>query len=146
MAAYISEGYPHCLTDREIEQHIKDYSDEIFNFRGNNAFTSAYVPLIQLGQAELQNRQNKKVFRLTLFISILSLLVSLAALFVSYLSMDSSSNWEQSQIQLLQELKSTMSDLRTDDNISIEESQKNEVIEVIQKNEVSPERSVKKSG
>ncbi|HHX8301705.1 TPA: hypothetical protein ACVOZB_004597 [Vibrio diabolicus] len=120
MAAYISEGYPHRLTNREIEQHIREYSEEIVKFRGRNEFTSAYVPLIQLGQAELQNRQNKKVVRLTLFISILSLVVSLAALFVSYSSMDSSNNWEQSQIQLLQELKGTMADLKFDGNISVE--------------------------
>ena len=108
-------------------------------FRGNTNFTSAYVPLIQLGQAELQNRQNKKVFRLTLFISILSLLVSFAALFVSYSSMDSSSSWEQSQIELLQELKETMSNLK----VSVEVP-KVETHEVIQQADTPKESSANK--
>ncbi|HHX8561887.1 TPA: hypothetical protein ACVO3I_004586, partial [Vibrio diabolicus] len=139
MATYITEGYPSRLTDRQIEQHIKEYSDEIVKFRGNTDFTSAYVPLIQLGQAELQNRQNKKVFRLTLFISILSLLVSFAALFVSYSSMDSSSSWEQSQIELLQELKETMSN----SNVSVE-APKVETNEVIQQADTPKESSANK--
>ncbi|MFA0648277.1 hypothetical protein AB4620_22130, partial [Vibrio cyclitrophicus] len=139
MAAYITEGYPGRLTDRQIEQHIKEYSDEIVQFRGNTNFTSAYVPLIQLGQAELQNRQNKKVFRLTLFISILSLLVSFAALFVSYSSMDSSSSWEQSQIELLQELKETMSNPK----VSVE-APKVETNEVIQQADKPKESSANK--
>ncbi|MDF4740208.1 hypothetical protein [Vibrio parahaemolyticus] len=136
MATYITEGYPSRLTDRQIEQHIKEYSDEIVKFRGNINFTSAYVPLIQLGQAELQNRQNKKVFRLTLFISILSLLVSFAALFVSYSSMDSSSSWEQSQIELLKELKETMSNSK----VSVE-APKVETNEVIQQADDTPKES-----
>ncbi len=136
LATYITEGYPSRLTDRQIEQHIKEYSDEIVKFRGNINFTSAYVPLIQLGQAELQNRQNKKVFRLTLFISILSLLVSFAALFVSYSSMDSSSSWEQSQIELLKELKETMSNSK----VSVE-APKVETNEVIQQADDTPKES-----
>ncbi|PNH91943.1 hypothetical protein C1O24_20865 [Vibrio diazotrophicus] len=139
MTAYITEGYPSRLTDRQIEQHIKEYSDEIVKFRGNKNFTSAYVPLIQLGQAELQNRQNKKVFRLTLFISILSLLVSFAALFVSYSSMDSSSRWEQSQIELLQELKGTMSNLKVND-----EAPKVETKDIIQQADTPEDSSAYK--
>ena len=106
--ATIQYNYPHGLTDNQIESSIKEYSHEIFEARGNINTTLSFVPLIQLGQSELQSRQTKRVTWLTMIVSFTSLLISGAALFVSYDSSRASSEWEKSQLQALNEINASI--------------------------------------
>ncbi len=101
----INSQYPHGMKDKEIAEAIKEYSIEIHNSKANINTVMQFSPLIQLGQIELQGRQTKRVTTLSIVVSIVSLLIAGLALYVSLSSSRVSSQWEESQINLLRELK-----------------------------------------
>lgn len=103
--ANIPDNYPHGLKDQDIENSIKEYSQEIARNSGNPLATSIYSPLIQLGQSELQNRQTKKTLILTMIVSFTSLFIAGAALYVTYQASVSSNHWERSQIEILSKIE-----------------------------------------
>lgn len=83
---FLQKGYPNKISDEEIkktEENILKY------LRGNaGAFSSieSYISLLKLGQDEINNRVNEKVSKRAHFISVLSLIVSIIALLVTFLS------------------------------------------------------------
>ena len=63
---------------------------------------------LQLLQNKLQNIENKTVIKVMIGISILSLVTSVFAVTVAYLSYSSSANWENRQLELLNSLTTSI--------------------------------------
>lgn len=81
--AQIKENYPAGCSDEEIKELLQGYSKDIYEARANINTVLALSPLLQMGLQELQGRQNNKITRLSLAISLLSLTVSLVTLYIS---------------------------------------------------------------
>lgn len=102
---YINSSFPRGLSDKEIEQHINEYQDAIFKAGASTNQVLQFSPLIQLGQNELQNRKTEKTARLSIGLGLLSVFIASVALVVSFIGSRSSSQWETSQIELLEKIK-----------------------------------------
>lgn len=100
-----NSDYPHGLKDKEIEDGIKYFYNEMYKSKTNINKVLLFTPMIQLGQNELQSRHTKRITRLSLGIGILSLLIAALALYVSSYSSKSSTRWESKQIELLDSIK-----------------------------------------
>ena len=111
--ATIYNDYPHGMKEKEIEDAIKEYSEEISAARGNINATMVYSPLIQLGQTELQSRQTKRATLLSVIVSFTSLLIAGTALYVSYHASNSSARWEQSQLEVLRKIMNETKNINT---------------------------------
>lgn len=72
----LQKNYPLKSTDKEIKELLSGYSDDIFNSNGDINIILRLSPLIQIGLQELQDRQNKKIIKTSLFISFMSLIIS----------------------------------------------------------------------
>ena len=82
------------MRDKEIEDSIKEYSEEIFKSKAGINTVMRFSPLIQLGQTELQGRQTKRVTCLSIIVSIVSLFIAGTALYVSFNTSRASTHWE----------------------------------------------------
>ena len=79
----IYPGYPKALSDRDLTQAVDEYIDEINQSGVNINNVLQLSPYIQLGLSELQGRTTKRVTRLSLGVSFLSLVVAGLALYLS---------------------------------------------------------------
>ncbi len=76
-------NYPRGLPDKKLIEVIDEYANEINQSGVNINKVLQLSPYISLGLNELQSRQSKRVTRISLGISILSLVIACFALYVS---------------------------------------------------------------
>jgi hypothetical protein len=99
--ATLYKDYPTNVKTKELKRIIKEYIDELFNSRADINIILQLSPLIQLGQSELQNRQNKRIEITSTLISISSLVIAIISVYIAVRSDVSSDRWEKNQnIQL----------------------------------------------
>jgi len=103
--ADLKGNYPHGLKDEEIEDLVNQYASELFKQKASTNAVLQFTPLIQLGNNELQSRQTKRVTRLSIGASFLSLLTAGMALYVSLTSSRSSDQWKEEQLRILSQMQ-----------------------------------------
>lgn len=116
-------GYPKCKR-RDLNNAIKDLTDE-FTSRSikdskdfvNKGWSNRITNFIQLGQNELQHRNNT----ISLIANGIGLLVAIIAVYLALASLKTSSSWESNQIQRLDEQKQIqqqiLEEIRANSNI-----------------------------
>ena len=72
----VSADFPHNFSDQQIQETIRDYMTRIAVSGSQENVVIQCYPLIALGQAELQKRQNDRLTRITLIVSFVSLIVA----------------------------------------------------------------------
>ncbi len=92
------------MKDQEIIDHVKEYTDVIIQSGAQVNTVWQVTPLIQLGQYELEKRQTERITRLTIGVSIISMIVAAAALYIATENSRASTNWEETQIHLLEKI------------------------------------------
>ena len=101
----LPKEYPTKCGRKELNEAIQDLSDELYKEtlkgRSNEFWRFLILNLIQLGHNELQRRNNSLVAKTTLG----GVIISLIALYISIKSAQTSSNWELSQMRMLDEQK-----------------------------------------
>ena len=104
-AGSLPKGYPGECGRKILNDVIQDLSDELYQKTQGGKFSEVWrflvITSIQSGHSELQRRNNS----LMLAASVISLLVSLIAIGLTMAGLETSSNWEASQIQALDEQK-----------------------------------------
>lgn len=109
MMALLSNDYPQGMSNNEIKKAIQEYSNEIHKSKANINKILQLTPLIQLGQSELQERNNRIIARLSIGVSFISLFIAFVALYVSYNSSQTSTKLETQQIEILSSEKELFS-------------------------------------
>ena len=117
----IPKNYPHGMNDRDIEEHVRKYLDEIINSGSDDNVVFQCYPLITLGQNELSKRQNKRITRMSMVISGISLLIAAIALCISLLGTNSRSRWENEQIKELKAIEEKMDNIHANSKDMIQE-------------------------
>lgn len=79
----LPKGYPDRVSDQKIKEVIQKLLENLRANAGVQSIVDLHTTLINLGQNELSNRSNERVSSRAHFISIVSLMVALASLFVS---------------------------------------------------------------
>jgi hypothetical protein len=102
--ANVYSNYPRGLSDKKLVEAIDEYANEINASRVDINKVLQFSPYISLGLNELQSRQSKRITRISLGISILSLAIATLALYVSLESGRSSDKSSVRQIAILEEL------------------------------------------
>ncbi len=108
--ATIPANYPYGSTDEQIQQAVKELSDDIVNSAANINTVLQLAPLVQLGQNELQKRvaeksakTAEKAERIAIGIAAFSIILSFVAIGFSYASFKSDENWQKEETRLLGE-------------------------------------------
>ena len=106
--AEILNNYPTGCTEEQINQIVKELSSSIVTSGGNINSVMQLAPLVQLGQNELQKRIIEKSVRnseraanIAVGLSIFSVLLTLVAIGLAYLSFQSDEDWKKEETQLL---------------------------------------------
>lgn len=102
--ANVYSNYPRGLSDKELVEAIDEYVDELNTSGVDINKVLQFSPYISLGLNELQGRQSKRVTRISLGISVMSLVISALALYVSLESGRSSDVAGARQVTILEEL------------------------------------------
>jgi uncharacterized coiled-coil protein SlyX len=102
--AIVYPNYPRGLSDKKLIEAIDEYANEINASRVNINTVLQLSPYISLGLNELQSRQSKRVTRISLGISVLSLFIAALALYVSLESGRSIDVSSARQTAILEEL------------------------------------------
>ena len=104
----LPKGYPTKCGRRILNNVIEDLSEELVHKTINDnkdlynkTWANRIITFIQLGHGELQRKNNF----LMLIANILGLLIALIAIYLSVISLLTTSNWESQQIQALDEQK-----------------------------------------
>ena len=79
----LPRGYPDKISDTKIKDTVQLLLSNLRPNAGVQSIVDLHTTLINLGQNELSNRINDKVSKRAHFISIVSLIVALASLFIS---------------------------------------------------------------
>ncbi len=111
----IPNDFPRGCSKKELDGFIAALSKEAQNL-GLEAKPSiprqshrAYIgTLIQLAQSEKRDRVSTRLFWLSTSLAFVSAFVAGVALYVSYLSLESSSGWEEKQLEKVDALVSTI--------------------------------------
>lgn len=110
--ATIPTNYPGGSTDEQIQQAIKELSEDIVKSSANINTVLQVAPLVQLGQNELQKRiveksskTADKAERIAIGIASFSIILSLVAIGFSYVSFKSDENWQKEEARLLGEIE-----------------------------------------
>ena len=102
--ANVYPNYPRGLSDKKLVDAIDEYANEINASRVDINKVLQFSPYISLGLNELQSRQSKRVTRISLGISVVSLSIAALALYVSLESGRSSDVSGARQVSILEEL------------------------------------------
>lgn len=101
----LPKGYPTECKRKELNEAIQDLSNELYEKtqkgKSNEFWRFLILNLIQSGHNELQRQNNSLIAKATLG----GLIISLIAVFLSIMSLQTSSNWESNQIKMLDEQK-----------------------------------------
>lgn len=109
------DNFPYGVKNKKIKSVIKEVSDKLIDQRriSHKAIDPGVVAyrtaLIQIGQSELQGRFSKRLARLTVLISIVSLLVAIYSIIKTNDNIKSSQEWKDAQLKVLNELKEKVS-------------------------------------
>lgn len=103
--ADLKENHPLGFENKEIEDLVNQYAVEIFERRANPNAILQFSPLIQLEHNELQGRQTQSATRLSVGVSILSLLIAGMAVYVSLAAFLSSERWKEEQLEMLSQVQ-----------------------------------------
>jgi len=103
--SHLYNGYPNKIRDRRIIEIINEYTQDIIDCGAEAHRTSQLSALIQLGQYELEKRQVKRVTRLTMLVSGVSMAIAGIALNIAVENTHASDKWKDEQIILLKEIK-----------------------------------------
>ncbi|MCX6747760.1 MAG: hypothetical protein NTW98_02320 [Candidatus Nomurabacteria bacterium] len=113
--ANIPTNYPSGSTDEQIQQAVKELSEDIMKSQANINTVLAFAPLIQLGQNEIQKRILEKSVktahkseRTAIVVASFSIVLSLIAIFFSYLSFASDEKWQKDETRLLNEINNSL--------------------------------------
>ncbi len=113
--AEIRTDFPFGYTDKELNSTIRDLSDHVVRNRVNINTVLQFVPLITLGQNELQNRklnksseENSRISKIALAISIFSLIMSFVAVYFAFRSDLTSDSWQKEQLRILENIEYNM--------------------------------------
>ena len=126
--ATIPTNYPYESTDEQIQQAVKELSDDIVKSEANVNTVLQLAPLVQLGQNELQKRileksakTAEKAEKTAIGIAGFSVVLSLVAIWFSYLSFKTDDNWQKEETRLLgvigQEIKNEQEANKTTNEI-----------------------------
>lgn len=112
MTIHSLNNYPSGKTDEEIQQMVKEFTNDIAISAGNINAILQLAPLIQLGQNEIQKRiveksakTADKAQRNAMYIAGFSVILSFVAIGFSYAAFKSDENWQKEETQLLNEIK-----------------------------------------
>lgn len=101
----LPKGYPTECERKELNEAIQDLSNELYKKtqegKNNEFWRFLILNLIQSGHNELQRRNNSLIAKITLG----SLIISLIAVSLSIMSLQTSFSWESNQIKMLDEQK-----------------------------------------
>lgn len=106
--ATLYTNYPEGMKDGEIIKCVREYTDEIIRSGAQVNTVWQLTPLIQIGQYELEKRQAKRITRLTFGVSIVSMIVAVAALGIALEGSRDSNNWKQSQLEVLENIQAKL--------------------------------------
>lgn len=104
----IPADYPQGMNDKQIEEAIKKYFNEIIQSEAQENTMIQCYPLISLGQHELEKRQAKRLNCLTMGVSIVSIVIAVIALCIAIQNASSSERWKQTQINSLATLQTKL--------------------------------------
>lgn len=90
------KAFPFDYSDKEIKNEVKPYSNQLKNASINAVLRNS--PFVQVGMNELQDRQSKRMGRI-------SMGIALIAIIISVLSFISSNNWKKEQIKILNRIE-----------------------------------------
>lgn len=97
----IPKGYPNKIRNNKIEETINVLVE---NIKANSGVFSNEI-LINLGQTELNNRTSRTQSRIAFWVSLISLLISIIALAISYQSSNQDDTIRKLQLNELKEIK-----------------------------------------
>jgi type VI protein secretion system component VasK len=133
----IHSNYPHGMNNREIEEHVRKYLDEIVKSGSDDNVVIQCYPLIALGQYELSKRQNNRITKISICISGVSLLIAIIALCISLMGTSSHSSWENAQIKELKAIEEKLDNIHSSSKDMVQE------MKAMQKSKVRENRTSK---
>ncbi len=95
--ANLYQGYPSKIETKKLKRIINEYTEELYASRANINTVIQLSPLIQLGQSELQGRQNRRIEVISTIISLTSLIIAIGSIYIAIQSDASSNRWEKNQ-------------------------------------------------
>lgn len=101
----IPANYPEGCNPEQIKTAIREMQNELARTDYQINLVLKFSPLINLGQFELERRQNEAVVRQSKILGYISLGIALVALGISFLNALDSSNWERNQIAVLEQIE-----------------------------------------
>ncbi|MCK4742633.1 MAG: hypothetical protein KAT25_02310 [Sulfuriflexus sp.] len=124
----IPKGFPSTTKLKELKRIVCVLSEELrkIGLEKSSALPdinrrAQLAALIQLGESEVQGRQNKYISLFSGAVAITSLVVAYSALSVSENTSKSSVRWENKQIEILQSINQNISDMSNNENGIIKE-------------------------
>ena len=132
----ISVDFPQNMKDKQIENEIRKYFNEIIQSDAQENTMIQCYPLISLGQYELQKRQNRRITKISMGIAAVSLLIAIIALYISFQGRNSSSRWENAQIVELKAIEQKLDGIHSaskDVILELKKLQKGYIIEHMKK-------------
>ncbi len=114
----IPTNYPHGCKEEQIFEAIKALSEDVVTSGANINKVMQLTPLVQLGVVELQKRLIEKSSRISerltmiaIGIATVSVLLSLAANYSSYISTVSGEGWKAEQLLTLQQIRDSLANV-----------------------------------
>lgn len=101
----IYKNYPDGMKDSEILACIREYTGAMVEHGARPDVVTQFAPIIQMGHYELEKRQVKRVTRISIVMSGVSMLVAGVALFIAVENSHTSNTWKKEQIILLNDIK-----------------------------------------
>jgi|GEM_PF-2044512 hypothetical protein len=100
----LPDNYPYGCSDEVISASLKACADEIAASNAQTNKVLQLAPLIIVGHSELQNRQTKRITRLSIGLGVLSLIIAGVALWISVAGNSSNTRWQTTNLELLRGL------------------------------------------
>lgn len=98
--------------DKEIDSEITDYTHKLNSDPNNLTNVTKYLLLIHNDQNELQKRileraaaNSEKSEKITTCLTIISVVLTIVAIWLSYQSIKTDNQWQEEEIQLLKEIR-----------------------------------------
>jgi hypothetical protein len=110
--------YPVAFSETEIKDELTNLSNRIQTYDTRADVIDSLIKdavRFNLGYSEFQHRENKRLSRKMLWLSIASVLVAIASFcvaWVAYQSGEVNSRWQDQQIRLLSEIRNGIADIK----------------------------------
>lgn len=102
----VKEGFPNKLSNAEIITEMENLRILARGGGWRPDLIMAANAIIQTGDAELNNRFSQKAYRITLVLTIISVIAAIISIWFAIKSNSTDREWKEREIQLLEQIQS----------------------------------------